>query len=111
MSRCTSSLRLARLHSTATIRQGRRAFSSSSPRNKERLVILGSGWGGYEVLRSVDKKRWGTFIPSENTYIEVQADHVYIFVQMSLLSLLRPTSTSRRFWLAVPLALLNSDPQ
>jgi hypothetical protein len=26
---------------------------------KERLVILGSGWGGYEVLRHVDKERWG----------------------------------------------------
>ena len=21
---------------------------------------MGSGWGGYEVLRGVDKKRWGT---------------------------------------------------
>ena len=85
------------MHSTAAIRQGRRAFSSSSPRDKERLVILGSGWGGYEVLRSVDKKRWGTSIPLENTLAGVQVDHIYIFVQMSLLSLLRPTSTSRRF--------------
>ena len=88
-----------------------RTFVASAPWGKQRLVMLGSGWGGYEVLRSVDKKRWGTFIPSENTYIEVQADHVYIFVQMSLLSLLHPTSTSLHFWQAVPLALLNSDPQ
>ncbi|THH02946.1 hypothetical protein EW145_g6668 [Phellinidium pouzarii] len=36
-----------------------RSFSASAAHGKERLVILGSGWGGYEVLRSVDKKRWG----------------------------------------------------
>jgi hypothetical protein len=36
-----------------------RGFSSSLTRNKQSLVILGSGWGGYEVLRGVDKKRWG----------------------------------------------------
>lgn len=36
-----------------------RSFSSSIPRCKQRLVVLGSGWGGYNVLRSVDKKRWG----------------------------------------------------
>ena len=35
-----------------------RNFSSSVARNKQNLVILGSGWGGYEVLRGVDKKRW-----------------------------------------------------
>lgn len=35
------------------------AFSSTSIVRKERLVILGSGWGGYQLLRSVDKKRWG----------------------------------------------------
>lgn len=38
-----------------------RWFSSSTPRCKQRLVILGSGWGGYNILRSVDKKRWGEF--------------------------------------------------
>ena len=36
-----------------------RSFSSSTPRCKQRLVVLGSGWGGYNILRSVDKKRWG----------------------------------------------------
>ena len=36
-----------------------RSFSSSSPRCKQRLVVLGSGWGGYNILRSVDKKHWG----------------------------------------------------
>lgn len=35
-----------------------RTFTSSAPRNKQRLVILGSGWGGYEILRAIDKKRW-----------------------------------------------------
>ena len=36
-----------------------RCFSASSARARQRLVILGSGWGGYNVLRSIDKKRWG----------------------------------------------------
>jgi hypothetical protein len=39
---------------------GPRNFSVSAPRGRQRLVILGSGWGGYEVLRQVDKKRWGS---------------------------------------------------
>lgn len=40
-------------------RVGSRSFSATPLREKQRLVILGSGWGGYEVLRGVDKKRWG----------------------------------------------------
>jgi hypothetical protein len=40
---------------------GKRSFATSRPAKKERLVILGSGWGGYQVLRCVDKKRWGEY--------------------------------------------------
>ncbi len=40
-----------------------RTFFASAPWGKQRLVILGSGWGGYEVLRAVDKKRWSKSIP------------------------------------------------
>ena len=40
-------------------RETGRWFSSSTPRCKQRLVVLGSGWGGYNILRGVDKKRWG----------------------------------------------------
>ncbi|KAJ4496184.1 pyridine nucleotide-disulfide oxidoreductase-domain-containing protein [Lentinula edodes] len=47
---------------------GPRAFSSSCRREKQRLVILGSGWGGYEVLRGVDKKRWDVVLVSPNNY-------------------------------------------
>ena len=36
-----------------------RTFTTTSRLQKERLAILGSGWGGYQVLRSVDKKKWG----------------------------------------------------
>ncbi|KIJ37059.1 hypothetical protein M422DRAFT_260447 [Sphaerobolus stellatus SS14] len=45
------------------------SFSVSAParHSKERLVIVGSGWGGYEVLRKVDKKQYVTLI-SANTY-------------------------------------------
>ena len=39
-----------------------RYFSFSAPRSKSRLLILGSGWGGYEVLRGIDKDRWSTFL-------------------------------------------------
>ncbi|KAF8803351.1 FAD/NAD(P)-binding domain-containing protein [Phlegmacium glaucopus] len=45
-----------------------RWFSSSTPRYKQRLVVLGSGWGGYNILRSVDKKQWDVTILSPNTY-------------------------------------------
>ncbi|ESK97163.1 ndb1 (nad h dehydrogenase b1) [Moniliophthora roreri MCA 2997] len=45
-----------------------RQFSATSARFKERLVILGSGWGGYEVLRGVDKKRWDVTMVSPNNY-------------------------------------------
>jgi NADH dehydrogenase FAD-containing subunit len=43
-----------------------RYFTSSAPKSRQRLVILGSGWGGYEVLRGVDKKRWSEpgFLPT-----------------------------------------------
>ena len=37
----------------------RRLFSSSSRADKQRLVILGSGWGGYEVLRKVNRSLYG----------------------------------------------------
>ena len=43
-------------------RSGARTFFASPSVGKQRLVILGSGWGGYEVLRAIDKKRWSEFI-------------------------------------------------
>jgi len=36
-----------------------RPFSFASSRYKQRLVILGSGWGGYGLLRGIDKSKWG----------------------------------------------------
>jgi NADH dehydrogenase FAD-containing subunit len=39
-----------------------RNFSISSVRNRQRVVILGSGWGGYNILRRIDKKRWGMYL-------------------------------------------------
>ncbi|KAL1692910.1 hypothetical protein GGG16DRAFT_89324 [Schizophyllum commune] len=45
-----------------------RAFSASASCSKERLVILGSGWGSYEVLRGIDKKRWDVTVVSPNSY-------------------------------------------
>ncbi len=35
-----------------------RSFFGGPEGGKQSLVILGSGWGGYEVLRGVDKKKW-----------------------------------------------------
>jgi NADH dehydrogenase FAD-containing subunit len=46
----------------------KRNFSWSLPRCKQRVVILGSGWGGYNVLRGIDKKRWDVTVISPNTY-------------------------------------------
>ncbi|KAG9310244.1 NDE1, mitochondrial external NADH dehydrogenase [Chiua virens] len=48
----------------ARVASNARIFSSSALRSKQRLVVLGSGWGGYEVLRGVDKKRWDVTIVS-----------------------------------------------
>ncbi|KAK2460757.1 hypothetical protein APHAL10511_007227 [Amanita phalloides] len=45
-----------------------RCFSSTPTRFKQRVIILGSGWGGYEVLRGIDKKRWDVTILSPTTY-------------------------------------------
>ncbi|KAJ3509610.1 hypothetical protein NLJ89_g5136 [Agrocybe chaxingu] len=45
-----------------------RHFSWSLPRGKQRVVVLGSGWGGYNVLRGIDKKRWDVTVLSPNTY-------------------------------------------
>ncbi|GAA5876100.1 hypothetical protein JCM8547_002636 [Rhodosporidiobolus lusitaniae] len=46
----------------------KRTFASSSSWEKQKLVILGTGWGGYEVLRTVDKKRYDVTVVSPNTY-------------------------------------------
>ena len=50
---------------TSTGTSGRiiaRYFSVSSVRHRQRVVILGSGWGGYNILRRIDKKRWGVYL-------------------------------------------------
>ncbi|GAA6030348.1 hypothetical protein JCM8097_009061 [Rhodosporidiobolus ruineniae] len=47
---------------------GSRGFASSAAREKQRLLILGTGWGGYEVLRTVDKSRYDVTVVSPNTY-------------------------------------------
>lgn len=45
-----------------------RHFSSTSRRDQQRLVVLGSGWGGYEILRGIDKKRWNVTIVTPSNY-------------------------------------------
>ncbi|KAF5325211.1 hypothetical protein D9619_009736 [Psilocybe cf. subviscida] len=45
-----------------------RYFSSSAPRSKPRAVILGSGWGGYNVLRGINKQEYNVTVISPNTY-------------------------------------------
>ncbi|KAF8153138.1 pyridine nucleotide-disulfide oxidoreductase-domain-containing protein [Crassisporium funariophilum] len=57
-----------RLHNVVPGRVLTRSFSSSLCRSKQRVVILGSGWGGYNVLRGIDKKRWDVTVLSPNTY-------------------------------------------
>ncbi|KAJ7789915.1 NDE1, mitochondrial external NADH dehydrogenase [Mycena olivaceomarginata] len=56
-------------HLNATLKKSAsRNFASSAVPQKERLLILGSGWGGYGVLRGVDKKRYDVTIVSPNNY-------------------------------------------
>lgn len=81
----------------------RRSFSLSAPSYKERLVILGSGWGGYEVLRRVDKKRWGACLAHNGLPSNLRGH------KMSLLSLQQTFSTLRRCWRDVLLVRWNFD--
>ncbi|KAH9848656.1 FAD/NAD-P-binding domain-containing protein [Lenzites betulinus] len=56
---------------TSTPRLGapaRRTFFGAPTQGKQRLAILGSGWGGYEILRAIDKKRWNVIIVSPSNY-------------------------------------------
>ncbi|KIM41515.1 hypothetical protein M413DRAFT_445500 [Hebeloma cylindrosporum] len=46
----------------------KRDFSWTLSRSKQRMVILGSGWGGYTVLQGIDKKLWDVTVISPNTY-------------------------------------------
>ncbi|GAA6015423.1 hypothetical protein JCM11491_000426 [Sporobolomyces phaffii] len=52
------------------IAHGLRGFASTGSTcvDKERLVILGSGWGGYEVLRKVDKSRYDVTVVSPTSH-------------------------------------------
>ncbi|KAH9923063.1 pyridine nucleotide-disulfide oxidoreductase-domain-containing protein [Fomitopsis serialis] len=47
---------------------GKRDFNASAARSQQHLIILGSGWGGYELLRGIDKKRWHVTVVSPNNY-------------------------------------------
>ncbi|RXW23234.1 hypothetical protein EST38_g2629 [Candolleomyces aberdarensis] len=47
---------------------GTRHFSFAPGRYKQRLVILGSGWGGYGLLKGIDKNKWDVTVISPNTY-------------------------------------------
>ncbi|KAF9485648.1 FAD/NAD(P)-binding domain-containing protein [Pholiota conissans] len=55
-------------HSTRVLIPATRHFSSSIPRSKQRVIILGSGWGGYNVLRGINKKDYDVVVISPNTY-------------------------------------------
>ncbi|ORY35769.1 pyridine nucleotide-disulfide oxidoreductase-domain-containing protein [Naematelia encephala] len=45
-----------------------RAFSTSSRLSQEQLVILGSGWAGYNIARQIDKKLYDVTVVSPNSY-------------------------------------------
>nr|GAT48769.1 FAD/NAD(P)-binding domain-containing protein [Mycena chlorophos] len=59
---------LRRATARAPGRLSTRLFSSSSPTQRQRLLIIGSGWGGYPLLRGVDKKRWDVTVVSPSQY-------------------------------------------
>ena len=84
----SSTLAVAGCFSRSTSRSfealcSRRAFSSTSSRSKQRLVILGSGWGGYEVLRGVDKKRWGNHTPRSD---DTPTNKTYLCLDVTVVS-------------------------
>ncbi|KZT23831.1 FAD/NAD-P-binding domain-containing protein [Neolentinus lepideus HHB14362 ss-1] len=44
------------------------SLRSNNGEPRQKLVIVGSGWGGFEVLRRIDRKRWDVTIISPSTY-------------------------------------------
>ena len=70
-------------HPAALAQRGARTFFASAARGKQRLVILGSGWGGYEVLRAVDKKRWSEFFQLEFTFSLLPGIPIIIFERLN----------------------------
>ncbi|KAH8833800.1 hypothetical protein DL96DRAFT_1666819 [Flagelloscypha sp. PMI_526] len=47
----------------------RYSFSTvGTTRHRPKLVLLGGGWGGYEILRKVDKKLWDVTIVSPSSH-------------------------------------------
>jgi len=53
-------MRNSRLSYILRLRRGvGRSLSSTAVSEKQRVVILGSGWGGYGLLRGIDKERYG----------------------------------------------------
>ncbi|KZT63442.1 FAD/NAD(P)-binding domain-containing protein [Daedalea quercina L-15889] len=68
-SQAANAARVPRRTSVALARtEVKRNFSASAARSQQHLVILGSGWGGYEFLRGIDKKRWHVTVVSPNNY-------------------------------------------
>ncbi|RSH82657.1 uncharacterized protein EHS24_007651 [Apiotrichum porosum] len=63
-------LSLARVRATqAAVSTTPRGFASSaSALAKERLLVLGSGWSGYNVARKVDKNLYDVTVVSPNSY-------------------------------------------
>ena len=57
-----------------------RTFFASAPWGKQRLVILGSGWCGYEVLRAVDKKRWSKSVLTSRSICGKRLARDWIFL-------------------------------
>ena len=44
------------------------AVPARSPGRRERLIILGTGWGGYSVLRKVDKRKFDVIVISPRNH-------------------------------------------
>ncbi|BEI81926.1 hypothetical protein CcaverHIS002_0210860 [Cutaneotrichosporon cavernicola] len=61
-------LRLLTASTSVTRALAHRGFASSSVGAKERLVILGSGWGGYNLARKADKSLYDVTLISPNSY-------------------------------------------
>lgn len=73
-------------------------------REKQKLVILGSGWGGYSLSKDIDKKLWGERLETLssgilNTFEKQTAsvtEALNVIPQTSLSSPHSPISTLRR---------------
>ena len=65
---CYISAMLKVVHNNVSTGRLCRSFSTTSQIFRERLIILGTGWGSYSVLKNIDKKIFDVIVVSPRNH-------------------------------------------